>query len=104
MAFNHINGKRRKLIDIEQAVKLFARHGDWDAVANMMRSPDRPLKGSSIYMAVWRAGLLTQEGRRARLPGSQRELNDRQLGAIWRPVEPRPLTVIPCYRTNTVHR
>jgi hypothetical protein len=91
-------------IDIEAALELWHQYRNWRTVAELLPPARNGHRWSqmSIYLAVWRTNRLPLE--RKRVGGSKRDLDDRMLGAIWTPPLPRPMKVVPCYRTNTVHR
>jgi hypothetical protein len=88
-------------INIEAALELWHQHRNWRTVAEHMPAGANGHRWTqqAIYFAVWKTNRLPIE--RKRVGGSKHDLDDRMLGAIWTPPLPRPMKVIPDYRTNT---
>jgi hypothetical protein len=91
-------------IDIDAAVALWLQHRNWAKVAELLPPNAKGYRWTKmgIYMAVRAARRLPQHA--VRTSGSKRDLREVNLGHIWSPPLPKPMKVVPCYRTNTVHR
>lgn len=83
-------------IDIVRARQIRKECGTWQEAAERYNEEHgTSIKPMTIYHAVWEV-----DGNK-RMPPAP---SDRDVRELYRPPMPRPLRVIPDYRTNTVQR
>lgn len=90
-----MTGSRHK-IDIVRAREIRTQCGSWQEAAERYNEEHgTDVRTMTLYHAVWDV-----DGRKGRKPAE----GDRGIRELYRPPLPRPLRVIPDYKTNTVQR
>lgn len=91
--------RTKRVIDIEQALILFAKLHSWRRVSQALgRVNGAAFSPGALAVAATR--YRTEQG----LPIRHYERNrtpDHVLAEIWRPPLPKPMKIVPDYRTNT---
>lgn len=87
----------KQKLDGALAQRLFDQVGSWPRVAAMLAaSTGRQYKPQSLAVIAWKWRQVNGQATKRR-----RDRAESSLGILWRPALPKPLKVVPNYRTNT---
>ena len=95
--------KATSTIDVDRALELWGIYKNWHTVAShMMRIDGRPFSSMSVYLAVWRAGRMPLNAKRARPSREERDMSESSLAHMWHIGKEKRLPIRPDYKTNRV--